>query len=247
MDEGRRRARIIDFHSHVLPCIDDGSKNKEMSRNIMAETHRQKVRKMVATPHFYPDSMSLSSFLSDRERSAKLLLSVWNKETCPRIFLGAEVAYFQGIGESENLERLTIVGTNTLLLEMPYSVWSERMIDEVVSIKYGQGLDVVLAHVERCLSFQEKGTLDYLLSRGIYTQCNASFFLDVDRQEKALDMLGRGKIHILGSDTHNTTSRRQRIGEAGDLIRERIGNDIVEKMLGYSRLLLSGAVSIDQM
>ena len=47
-----KRARIIDFHSHLLPAIDDGSKDIAMSLEILQETRRQKVRKIVATPHF---------------------------------------------------------------------------------------------------------------------------------------------------------------------------------------------------
>ena len=247
MEGERRKARIIDFHSHVLPGLDDGSRDKEMSRRILTETYGQKVRKMVATPHFYPDSMSLDSFLSQRQRAVNNLLQVWDKDSCPRVFLGAEVAFFSGIGESDRLPRLAIEGTNTLLLEMPYSRWSERTLEEVVGIPGNHGLKVVLAHVERYLHLQEKDTLDHLLSCGIFVQCNASFFLDTERSHTAMDMLEKGKIHVIGSDVHNLSSRRQRIGEARDIIREKCGDDTMERILENSRILLSGAVSIDQM
>ena len=78
-----KRARIIDFHSHLLPAIDDGSKDIAMSLEILQETRRQKVRKIVATPHFYPEEMSLSRFLEKRERAVEEVLSVFDSSTCP--------------------------------------------------------------------------------------------------------------------------------------------------------------------
>ena len=51
--------RVIDFHSHVLPELDDGASSLAMSQEIMRQTRSQKVKKMVATPHFYPDKTSL--------------------------------------------------------------------------------------------------------------------------------------------------------------------------------------------
>ena len=72
MSEAETRSRrVVDFHSHVLPNIDDGSSSLSMSREIMEETRRQKVKKMVASPHFYPNRVSLDSFLSNREKAAK--------------------------------------------------------------------------------------------------------------------------------------------------------------------------------
>ena len=67
-----RSKRVIDFHSHVLPNIDDGSSSLSMSKEILEETRRQKVKKMVASPHFYPDRMALDVFLSKREKAFHL-------------------------------------------------------------------------------------------------------------------------------------------------------------------------------
>ena len=246
MDGEKKSARIIDFHSHVLPGLDDGSKDKAMTREILTQTYGQKVRKMVATPHFYPDSMSLPSFLSLRQEAAEALLTVWDRDTCPRVFLGAEVAFFNGIGESDSLKKLTVAGTDTLLLEMPYSHWSDKTVEEVASLPSDQELRVVLAHAERYLSLQKAGTLEYLVSRGIYIQSNASFFLG-ERKDEALDMLKRGMIHVIGSDTHNTSTRRQRIGDAREVIRNSAGKEALETLLSNTRLLLDGALALDQM
>ena len=56
---------IIDFHSHILPGIDDGSADPEESLELLRRSARQGIRKMVATPHFYPRYDSPEKFLDD--------------------------------------------------------------------------------------------------------------------------------------------------------------------------------------
>lgn len=241
-----KRARIIDFHSHLLPAIDDGSKDIAMSLEILQETRRQKVRKIVATPHFYPEEMSLSRFLEKRERAVEKVLSVFDSSTCPRVYLGAETGYFRGIGDSDEISQLTIVGTNTILVEMPFRPWSEATVEDIISLSIQRGLNVILAHIERYRTFFSDRTMDRLLSSGIYIQSNAEFFLDKEKEKDAMDMLSSDRIHILGSDVHNTGQRRQRIGEARDKIRETLGEETMERILETSRFLLSGALSIDE-
>ena len=46
------RSRVIDFHSHILPGIDDGSKNTDMSLAMLREMTAQGVDVCVAPPHF---------------------------------------------------------------------------------------------------------------------------------------------------------------------------------------------------
>ena len=43
---------MIDFHSHVLPGIDDGAKDVETSVAMLEESKRQGVTTVVCTPHY---------------------------------------------------------------------------------------------------------------------------------------------------------------------------------------------------
>ena len=239
--------RVIDFHSHVLPELDDGASSLAMSQEILRQTRSQKVKKMVATPHFYPDKTSLESFLSKREVAARKILSVYDEDTCPTLYLGAEAAYYPGIGDSTLLDYLTIVGTNTLMIEMPFHKWSDKEISDVLDISLNSSFSVILAHIERYLYWQDPDTINRILDAGVFIQSNADFFINTETRNKALTMLKNNKIHILGSDTHNTDGRPQRIGEAKAIIKDSLGEDVITEMLYHSKTLLEGAISIDQM
>ena len=46
----------LDLHSHILPGIDDGSKNWDMTEGMLQAAYRQGVRRIVATPHNYQEN-----------------------------------------------------------------------------------------------------------------------------------------------------------------------------------------------
>lgn len=49
---------VIDFHSHVLPEIDDGSKSAEESLQMLKASSGQGITHMAATPRFDPSETS---------------------------------------------------------------------------------------------------------------------------------------------------------------------------------------------
>ena len=59
-------SQVIDFHSHILPGIDDGSKNVEESLQMLRMMAKQGITHVVATPHFYPQHDTPESFLKRR-------------------------------------------------------------------------------------------------------------------------------------------------------------------------------------
>ena len=44
---------MVDFHSHILPGIDDGSASLEESIELLKREAEQGINHVVATPHFY--------------------------------------------------------------------------------------------------------------------------------------------------------------------------------------------------
>ena len=57
---------MTDFHSHILPGVDDGSKSIEETLKMLELLSDQGVRRVVATPHFYPNHHSVEEFLEKR-------------------------------------------------------------------------------------------------------------------------------------------------------------------------------------
>ena len=229
---------MVDFHSHILPSIDDGSDSVEESLKMLDMLREQGVSAVVATPHFDANSASIERFLDNRKQSYASLSGAVD-EGCPKVYLGAEVLYYSGIARWENLESLCIEGTRVLLLEMPLSRWTTSVVREVLAISNTKGITVVLAHIERYLKLQKPGVIEELLNNGIYMQVNASFFVERRTRRKALKMLRNRQIHVLGSDCHGSVVRPPKIGEAGEAIHKKLGEEPLALLQGCAAELIS--------
>lgn len=215
---------MFDFHSHILPGIDDGSRNVDESLKLLRESARQGVTAMAATSHFYASENSPEEFLARREAAWKRL-EPYLETGMPVIRLGAEVHYFEGIARSEDVSLLCLEGTSLLLVEMPMSRWSTRMVDALLDLNSRQDTTVLLAHIERYLSMRDSKTWKLLRSEGVKMQVNASFFWNPRTRRKALGMLKKREIHALGSDCHNMENRPPRLADAMREISSRLGTD----------------------
>ena len=83
---------MFDCHCHILPGIDDGSKNVQMSLAMLDMEVRQGVEGIIFTPHFYADMNSPETFLRRRERAlAELEASLDQLPQVPAYTVGSEV------------------------------------------------------------------------------------------------------------------------------------------------------------
>lgn len=204
---------MLDFHTHILPQMDDGSRSVEESIQMLREETRQGITDVVLTPHFYAQENSPEEFLARRKASYELLRAHW-MPGMPQLHLGAEVQYFEGICQIDTLQELRVQGTRLLLLEMPFSRWSDRVIQDALELTSDPDFQVVFAHVERYLQWQDKDMPQFLLDNGILLQCNGSFFINRKTRHKAISMLQRGQIRFIGSDCHNMEYRPPNLQEA---------------------------------
>ncbi len=191
-----------DFHSHILPGADHGSDSVETSLKQLELISASGVERVVATPHFYPMTDSVESFLARRAESAHFLHAAM-REGDPEVLLGAEVLICNGIERMEGLERLTVLGTNCILLEMPMTKWSETTYDTIREIA-GMGLSVVMAHIDR----YDPKDIERLMTLDVEAQLNPDPFLSHRGSTFASYWLEEGKVAAVGSDIHMASERQ---------------------------------------
>lgn len=228
---------MIDWHSHILPGMDDGSRNVHESISMLDMMRAQGVSCVVSTPHFYANEESIDHFL-ERRHTCFELLKQHIAQTHPRILCGSEVRYYPGIAKLYNLKDLAIENTRILLLEMPMAHWTEYTLKELFELAGTSGLTVVLAHIERYLPLLGIDVLRRLRENGLLMQVNASFFKRSLTRRKAFSLLDSGMIHFLGSDTHNLSDRSPNLSSAYELIERRFGKDFVIQMHEFGNRVL---------
>lgn len=232
---------IVDFHSHILPGVDDGSADVEESLSMLRMEAEQGIRSIVATPHFYARHDTPERFLRRRAAAYEVLhdkLNIFPES--PQIYLGAEVYYFPGMSDSDVLSELTIAHTGHILLEMPYAPWTESVYREIEGIYVKRGIVPIIAHVDRYISpFWTHGIPKRLAELPVLVQANAEFFLERGTSKMAMRMLKTDQIHLLGSDCHNVSSRVPNMASAIRLIQKQLGNDPIRRIRAYQDSVLA--------
>lgn len=212
---------MIDFHSHVLPRMDDGPKSIRESLEMLSQCFRQGVDAVVSTSHFYADQEDPKSFLRRRGLRLRALQEAMlcSAEVYPRIIPGAEVLYFPGISQAQEAAELSIAG-RAILIEPPMAPWSEDMLKEIACLGENFGCKPVIAHVDRYMKMLEDDRLIHrVLERGLLVQVNGSYFLDEKRRKAAIRNLKQGKIHLIGTDCHNLAGRAPNLGPVRRVVR----------------------------
>lgn len=215
---------MTDYHSHILPGIDDGSPSVEESILMLRALAEQGVDTVYATPHFDAATDTPAEFFARRAAAYEKLTAAVEGMGLPRVLLGAEVAYFSGIAQLQELADFLLEDTRILLLEMPIDRWSEFAVGELVKLALRTRVQLCLAHVERYRGLQKRAVWQRLLELRVLMQVNASYFASPKTRRAALKELKKGEIHLLGSDTHNMKSRPPRMGEALAAIRDAFGD-----------------------
>lgn len=219
---------IIDFHSHILPGVDDGSTDLEMSDAMLDMAYLQGVAVQVLTPHFYASRMNPEDFFMRRDYAYEKIQpvakknKVWTK-------LGAEVAYFRNMHEADILDKLTINGTRVLMVEMPFDQWTGKEVDTVNGI-LRRGFILVLAHVDRYISLQKDNeAMEEILDKQVISQINCEALDSFFEKRKVIKTIG-SRAFLLGTDAHNLKNRAPNIAVGREVIKEKMGEDVLRNV-----------------
>ena len=231
---------MIDFHSHFLPRMDDGSSNLGESVQMLKQSYKCGVDTIVSTSHYYSEYESINEFIKRREVKLNWLLpQLHDIDEVPNIVLGSEVSFFSGISGEKNLQKLCIAGTKYLMLEMPYSDWSSLNIKELRSLLLNRGITPILAHAERYIPYQHKNRIDELLNLGAVFQVNSESVIDLRQRKQILKLIKSGIIHVLGSDCHNTKDRHPNLDAAFNIIENEVGILALKRIEQNGRRILN--------
>jgi protein-tyrosine phosphatase len=206
---------MIDIHSHIIPKFDDGSRSLDESIQIAKVEGRGGTKVMFATPHVEDHS--------DVEKSPRIVehVATLNKEFEERgidltVIPGAELYPSRSVlhGLDEKLP-ITLAGTGKyVLLDLPHSVLPHDF-DTILFEIQSRGVTPILAHPERCPSFQSTphAVLPYV-ERGIVFQLNIGSFKGrhgADAMACVKQLFKMRIAHFLASDAHRP--REHSLGE----------------------------------
>lgn len=230
----------LDIHAHILPDIDDGAKDLQTATQLLLLLKEQGVTDVIATPHFYPDTDNAEEFAELLKKAYIQLTKETFGTDLPRVFIGCELRYFNGMGKSRAVKQFVIKGTNRLLIELPYGMpITKATIKDITDTSEVLGLFPILAHIERYSKVPGFKNLLKLISDG-YAQAHINASAVVSKEEAKIceKLIKGGYVSYLASDTHSPKHRPPQIKQALEKIEERLGKSAANRLRINSNKLL---------
>lgn len=229
---------MFDIHSHILFGVDDGAKTLNDSIALLKAMKNQGITHVMATPHFYPQDTDIDDFFSAVNTSYAQLKSATEKMKLPKIYLGCELLYFSGIGQSESVSRLCLNKSNYLLLELTDNVIGENLFTDLSALMNQYGIIPLIAHIERyCKAKNYKKLLAFVVANKLPVQVNASSLL-MKFFRKYINKLIKHNIPIiLGTDAHSLDTRPPMMTEALRYIEKKYGTDYKRRLIKNSDVI----------
>lgn len=218
---------FTDWHSHILPGVDDGIPTMEAALEVLEEYERLGFKRVWLTPHIMEDFPNKPEDLKKRFEE---LRDAWQGNV--ELRLASENMLDTLFEERLEQNDFLPIGEegNHLLVETSYYTPPFNM-DELLDKAKSKGYYLILAHPERYRYMDEK---DYkeLKAQGIVFQMNflslAGGYGDTAKK-KAIWLLENDMIDFLGSDVHRLISVKSLIEENS------IKNSSIEKLKNLCR------------
>lgn len=234
----------IDFHSHILPNMDDGASSIEESLELLKILSSSGVERVVLTPHFYRQNEDIQAFIKRRaEAFRRLSEGVQNLDSCPEFILGAEVYFYPSLASEPDLSELCIENTNYILLELPFEPFHDNFYRSYAHFLNNCPYKIILAHIERYLKFGNTyDDIFKLLEYGnVLCQMNCSSLAEANifNRKRVLNFITDGLISVIGTDTHNLARRPPLYSNAEKIIINKCGKKAFEDICNNSQLILN--------
>lgn len=216
----------IDPHCHILPGVDDGSKDLEMSLAMAGRALALGCRTMVATPHGCHPALKCEGTPEELRYRVEELNTHLGEAGLPlQVLPGTEILLNDKVPELfEAGKLLTWADQNRYVLlelgfhKLPACAW------DVVDYFLQRELVPIIAHPERYTWLPEQpDAVDMLLERGCWLQINVmsiNGYWGEAQQRMAIELMRKTQRWIVGTDSHSDADRYWEIGRIASEIQK---------------------------
>lgn len=208
---------MIDMHTHILPGVDDGSKDLEMSLKMIELEIEQGVTDIICTPHIQ-SSVTKATREEQLEKFENLKAEIKKAKLDVNLYLAGEVLYRSHI--ETNYDHYTFGKHNYLLMEFP--THAPTPIEDICFDLMRLGYQVIVAHVER-YQYLSMDDIRAIKNTGALIQTNTTSILNMDKSVKkktVKNLIKHNLIDMIATDTHNLERRPPNLLEAKEALKK---------------------------
>ena len=242
---------MIDFHNHVLPAVDDGSKSLEMSLNMLENAAKQGITDVVNTVHFQHPKVEDDEITHQRISDVinNLQDELKNHDIPVTLHKGAEVFFLPNLLDLKSDPLATFGHGKYMLIEFLIYHIPEIQKQVLFDLKLS-GVTPIIAHPERYKPVQENITFIYdWLNAGCLVQVDAASvmgFLGKSAQLTSEKIIKNNWCQILGSDAHDDRKRGFCLKDAYEIVHGWVGEQARTLVFDNPQAVMKGEpISVD--
>lgn len=227
---------MIELHCHILPGVDDGARTMSDALDLVRASIDNGITGAVVTPHIYP------GVWDNGQTNLRLALRALQNSIAAnrldfQIVLGAELRVHPDTLARVAARRLPLIGRfegdDVALLEFPDGSIPPAALQACQGL-LAAGIRPLIAHPERnkevirdpvrILPFVEAGCLLQVTAASLIGQFGDAALAC------AHDLIARGIVTVVASDTHNLRSRPPRLREAREALARLYGHGLAHRL-----------------
>lgn len=240
---------MIDIHSHIIPGIDDGSKDMQMTIEMLRKAEGDGTKQIIATPHYLLEYGE--AVITEVKELVKEINLIINDEGLDlKVYSGQEVYYTEKIIQNYIDGKIgTLNDSKYMLIEFPMREFDDNIFNVIYELQV-RGITPIIAHPERYKPIIQKPLeINQLINEGYLFQINVGSLEGKfgNSVRKTAEILLKHRIYnFIGSDAHDTTNRTTGLSSTVDLIRnydediEKIFEDSSGKILNNEEIDFCG-------
>lgn len=235
---------LVDIHCHILPGIDDGSKNWDTSIKLAKAAVKDGVTHAICTPHTLngrytnhkDDIIWLTDLYQQKLDEAKIPLTV---------FPGQEVRLSGDLIDALDQDDILFCDEDGtyMLLEFPSDDVPTYAQDTIFKVMQ-RGITPIIVHPERNKKILEEPTvLQELIEQGCLVQITASSYMGTfgkKIEEISRKFIEAGQCACFASDAHDLPKRQYQYSEALKKLSKEFGSDLAQQYQDNARAFVNG-------
>lgn len=220
-----------DFHSHLIPGIDDGAPDISSSLELIKGLHELGYRKLITTPHV------MSDYYKNESRSILKGLDEL-REACSRenlnVELEAAAEYYLDEGFEKLIKKkdLLTFGNNYVLFELPFISEPQNLTAIIFELQTA-GYRPILAHPERYpFWYKDFEKFQDMKDRSVMLQMNILSLTGIysaETKKIAERMVDEELFDFIGTDCHNIQQLK--------LIKDNLDLKYLHKLMDSGKLM----------
>lgn len=201
---------MVDIHSHIIYGIDDGSKDRQMTIQMLKTARETGTKKIIATPHYYRGRF-MEPIEIVKRRVNELKAIARENEVDIDIYAGQEIYFTESLLEDLNEGLIgTLNDSKYMLIEFNMAQMDDNIFDVLYELKF-KGIVPIIAHPERYKIFiDDISKINEFIDEGCLFQFNVGSVNGLLGKEakKISEIFLKNNIYsFIGSDAHSDGRR----------------------------------------